>query len=453
MDDLPQPVVIEILSRLNDSTDLARCRIVSKTLQSLSYEVRSLNLICSIDRYLKSRAPETKTLITPFKTLAKNLILHSTILESVSISLEDPFLDVFYEDEDEDPDDLNFTSVDFVSEWLPKISGRLRSLSISDLWIQSCWRRSEVLGIISDNCDGLLSLEVKNAWLSVDSLKPMPMLTSLTLDFIRLDDEELNKLNDCFPSLQVLNLIGVGGLREPKIHLLKLKTCQWTISNVPESLYIHAPNLLELKLKCVKPEALFLRAPLLSTFDLSIEKPNDIMGVERFLHLKFLRIESSYLHGLIKLFSECRTVEKLALEAAPIQFGPFVREPVSFEELMTAFPDLGTLVLGPRAWCELEKCFGRGDSSGRFGLKKLKNLIAHFLLVEFEVTWTFLSFVLDQCTTISDAKILIHGDVIDDIRYRFISKCMGKYPTVRWRWGLWRDGFKDAYFCDEQPNL
>nr|GFC00958.1 hypothetical protein [Tanacetum cinerariifolium] len=41
----------------------------------------------------------------------------------------------------------------------------------------------------------LAELEVKNAWLSVDNLNPMPMLTSLTFEFIRLDDEDLNELN------------------------------------------------------------------------------------------------------------------------------------------------------------------------------------------------------------------------------------------------------------------
>ncbi|KAI8553642.1 hypothetical protein RHMOL_Rhmol05G0032100 [Rhododendron molle] len=30
----------------------------------------------------------------------------------------------------------------------------------------------------------------------------MPTLTDLTLEFIRLDDEDLSKVNSCFPSLQ-----------------------------------------------------------------------------------------------------------------------------------------------------------------------------------------------------------------------------------------------------------
>ena len=76
-------------------------------------------------------------------------------------------------------------------------------------------------------------------------------------------------------SLQILNLIGVGFIKEPKIHLLNLKTCQWTVSNAPLSLTIDAPNLVKLQLKCVQPEYLFLKAPLLSIFYLSVENTID----------------------------------------------------------------------------------------------------------------------------------------------------------------------------------
>lgn len=58
----------------------------------------------------------------------------------------------------------------------------------------------------------LLKLGLKNAWLSVDGLEIMPNLTHLMLEFIRLDDEDLSKLNECFPCLQILDLIGVGGV-------------------------------------------------------------------------------------------------------------------------------------------------------------------------------------------------------------------------------------------------
>ncbi|KAK8991425.1 hypothetical protein V6N11_062440 [Hibiscus sabdariffa] len=43
MDDLPPSLVVEILSRPTDSADLARCRVASKSLNSLSGEVHSVN--------------------------------------------------------------------------------------------------------------------------------------------------------------------------------------------------------------------------------------------------------------------------------------------------------------------------------------------------------------------------------------------------------------------------
>ena len=62
----------------------------------------------------------------------------------------------------------------------------------------------------------LVKLVVRNAWLSVDGLCLMPTLTYLTLEFVRLDDEDLSRINACFPNLTQLNLIGVGGLKETR---------------------------------------------------------------------------------------------------------------------------------------------------------------------------------------------------------------------------------------------
>ncbi|CAH1448940.1 unnamed protein product [Lactuca virosa] len=39
-------------------------------------------------------------------------------------------------------------------------SEMLKSLSISDFWIQSCWRRSDLLPLLSAYCHNLLELEV-----------------------------------------------------------------------------------------------------------------------------------------------------------------------------------------------------------------------------------------------------------------------------------------------------
>lgn len=153
MDDLPSPILVDILSRLSNSTDLARCRLASKALSSLSRDVRSITLFCSSDRYLRSRSPESQTQITPFKTLiVNNVDLLSKTLTSISLVVERPLRDVDGDGYD-DSDDLHLTAVDFVARWLPKVNQRLRSLSISDCWSQSCWRRSGILGLISGFCE------------------------------------------------------------------------------------------------------------------------------------------------------------------------------------------------------------------------------------------------------------------------------------------------------------
>ncbi|KAI4347026.1 hypothetical protein L6164_007876 [Bauhinia variegata] len=158
MDDLPPALLIDILSRLTDSSDLARCRVASKTLNALSDDVRSINLVCSMSGYLKSRSPETKALVTPFKAVFKDLVLRSRHLESVSIGVDKSLGGISFDDVEDESDDLYLTDFNFMKEWLPRVSGELKSLFISDFWVQSCWRRSEALTLISSSCEFPYSL-------------------------------------------------------------------------------------------------------------------------------------------------------------------------------------------------------------------------------------------------------------------------------------------------------
>ncbi|KAK9274443.1 hypothetical protein L1049_021690 [Liquidambar formosana] len=447
MDDLPPPLIVEVLSRLSDSTDLARCRLVSKTLNTLSYEVRSINLFCSFGRYVKSRSPTTKSPITPFKTIFNNLILSSRSVESISVGVEKPLRGLSYDDVEDESDDLYLTDVNFVKEWLPGVGcGGLRSLSISDFWVQSCWRRSEVLVLISSCCHSLLDLEVKNAWLSVDGLNPMPSLTSLTLEFIRLDDEDLNKVNECFPSLQVLNLIGVGGLKDPRIHQLQLKTCQWTMSNAPLSLTILAPNLVKLVLKCVKPQSLVLETPLLSDFHLSLEEAGKY-EVKEFLNLTTLHLESTGLCSLIGTFPFGRTVKNLTVDSLN-RSEPVKTKRFNLETLSDFFPNVSSLKLGPGAWSELESHFRSGCLEGKIGMKKMKEITGHLMVYDVEITKSFISSVLDKYTSLSDMALLIHREVDSSITSNLISSCSANCPRVRWRWGRWKEGMKDTWVSD-----
>ncbi|XP_068651926.1 F-box/LRR-repeat protein At4g29420 [Aristolochia californica] len=437
MEELPQPLLLEILSRLHDAADLARCRVASKTLNSLSLDVRALTILCFFDRFLKSRSPRPQT-TTPFKSIVTSLIFRSRSVESISIGVENPVAGVD-DDKEAEADDLWLTSVDFVSEWLPNIGSRLTSLSISDFWTQSCWRSSVVLPLISKLCDNLLSLEVKNAWLSVEGLQPMPKLTSLTLEFIRLDDEYLTKVTECFFSLRVLKLIGVGGLREPRIHLLQLRTCHWTVSNAPTSLFIHAPNLIELKLQCVQPKSLVIKSPLLSVFDLSIEKSFHFIDVEEFLNLKTLRIYTSDFHDLVKLLPWGKAVESLVLEAPKWDEMNFW-ELVSIEMLTLVFPYLKCLVLGPWVWFELESCFEAGGPSicHTHGWLNLKRLRIQLAIENVDLTYSFLSFILNLSPMVSDVEAIVHWKVEDFFQHSFKLKCEKDYPRIKWSWNEWK---------------
>ncbi|XP_057968990.1 F-box/LRR-repeat protein At4g29420 [Malania oleifera] len=441
MDDLPPPLILDILTRLSDSADLAHCRAASKTLNAVAGDVRSVNLLCTFDRFLKLRSLTTKTMVTPFKTVLKNLVLSSRDLESVSVGVDRLLRGIDYDDVEDESDDLYLTDVGFVAEWLPRIGERLRSLLISDYWVQSCWRRSEVLSLISSCCQSLLHLELKNAWLSVDGLKPMLSLTSLTLEFIRLDDEDLNKVNECFPSLQVLNLIGVGGLKEPNIHLLHLKTCQWTVSNAPLSLTIHAPNLIDLKLKCVKPKLLVLKTPFLSKLHLVIDEAGKFEAKE-FLNLKTLQLECSSVCSLASAFASGRTIKKLIVDS------PKWAEPFSIKDLFDVFPSVISLTLNSGAWLGMESCYRHAGLEDWSRMKNVKEIIAYVVVYDIQSTLAFIFSILDACTNLVDIALLIHREVDADITSRLMSKCTSHCPRLRWRWGMWKEGMKYTWFSD-----
>ncbi|KAL0295910.1 UNVERIFIED_CONTAM: F-box/LRR-repeat protein [Sesamum angustifolium] len=417
MDDLPPPLLLEILSRLADSADVARCRVSSKTLNSLAREIRCVNLQCSYLRYAKSRSPLTRSGITPFKEVFYKLISEFPIVESVSIGVEKPLRLVAYDDVEDEEDDLFLSDFNFVKAWLPKVCGNLKSVSISDFWVQSCWRRSDVLSLISSYCGNLLELEIKNAWISVDGLTPMPKLTTLTLEFIRLDDENLEKLNECFPWLQVLNLIGVGGLKEPKIHLMHLRKCHWTLSNAPISISVIAP----------KSACNFI--------------------VKEFSHLEKLHLDSTGLRNLLARFPYGRTVKNLTAVSTRWEVPVGVSKSI-LELLLCAFPNVSSLTLTSGVWSELETYPALGVLDSWAQMKGLKEITAYLTVNDIEVTMSTIFALLDNCGGLSSMAMFIHRDVVSNITSTLISRCMAHCSRVRWKWGMWKEGTKDAWISD-----
>ncbi|KAG8367289.1 hypothetical protein BUALT_Bualt16G0056900 [Buddleja alternifolia] len=447
MDDLlPPPLLLEILNRLRDSADVARCRVASTTFNALAPEIRSVDLRCSYLRYAKSRCPLTTSSITPFKAVFTKLISELRIVERISIGVEKPMRLVAYDDLEDEDDDLFLSDVNFVKEWLPRVCGSLRSVSISDFWVQSCWRRSDVLSLISSYCLNLLELEIKNAWLSVDGLTSMPKLTTLTLEFIRLDDENLSKLNECFPWLQVLNLIGVGGLKEPRLHLMHLKTCHWTLSNAPISISIIAPSLSKLTLTCVKPNFLLIETPLLSYLKLSMENAGNF-GVKEFSHLRKLTLESTSLRNLLITFPFGATVKNLTVYSTRWEVPAGVSKSI-LELLLSTFPNVSSLTLTSGAWSEFESYSALVGLESRVEMNGLKKITAYLTVNDSEVTLSTIFSLLDNCSNLSDMAMFVHRDVVSNVTSSIISKCMAHCGRVRWKWGMWKEGTKDAWISD-----
>lgn len=366
-------------------------------------------------------------------------------MDSVSIGVEKPLGGMSFDDVEDESDDLYLCDVGFVGEWLPSVCAQLRSIEISDFWIQSCWRRSEVLSLISSCCHSLHKLELKNAWLSADGLNAMPMLTSLTLGFIRLDDEDLSKVNSCFPSLQILNLIGVGGLKEPKIHLFHLRECQWAASNAPLSLTILAPNLIKLKLECVKPRALVIDAPVLSDFHLSIEKASNLVVNKDFRDLKTLYVESPCLYTLFGQFRYGRSINSLTVDSSKWAQSAEMAD-FNLERLLDAFPNAQSLTLGPGSWLETGTCFHTGGSE--VCVVGTKKITAHLSVIDVESTLSLILFVLERCAKLTEMALLIHHEVESTAADNLRSRCMAHSARVRWRWGFWKEGMEDAWVTD-----
>lgn len=292
----------------------------------------------------------------------------------------------------------------------------------------------------------LVELEVKNAWLSVDGLTPMPNLTVLTLEFIRLDDENLEKVNDSFPLLKVLNLIGVGGLKEPKVHLMHLRTCHWSVSNAPTSISVIAPSLVDLTLTCVKPNLLFIETPLLSSLNLCVDSTCNL-EVKGFSHLKRLRLESSGLRNLLVAIPVSRSVENLTAVSTKWETPVAVSKSI-VELLLHAFPSVSRLTLTSRVWSEFETYPGLEGLGSRVEMKGLKEITAYLTVNDIGVTLSTIFLLLDSCSGLSNMAILIHRDVVSNVTSSLISTCTAHCTRVRWKWGMWKEGTMDTWISD-----
>ncbi|KAL9998952.1 putative F-box protein AUF1 [Helianthus debilis subsp. tardiflorus] len=278
------------------------------------------------------------------------------------------------------------------------------------------------------------------------NLNPMPMLTSLTLELTILEDQHLNELNTCFPNLQVLNLVGVRELKDPKIHLLNLQTCHVVVYDYPPSLTLITPNLITLKIECFMPVAIHVEAPMLSDFHLSLNtlKHAVAFSPKTFEKLKTLWLGSLYTGSLLSEFPTTKTVETLTLDSRNQELRDARDSKLTIRKVFTVFPNVSSLCIYSGAWSELEACLNAEDWEILDGRKGLKTICAYLDLVDPSLTFSSVCRVLDQCVGLTDVSLLIHGDVADPESSIFMSKCMARWPGLKWRWRIWSDDIEDS---------
>ncbi|KAF5812578.1 putative leucine-rich repeat domain superfamily, F-box-like domain superfamily [Helianthus annuus] len=407
MDKLPESLLLEILSRLDNSADVACCRVASKAFNNVFPDLRSINLLCSCPWCGTSGSVSPSC----FKKVFLDLISKLRVVESVCIGLHDAI--------GVDPVDE-----EFLKEWLPRVSQTLKSLSLFRLPLN-------VLPLISKYCHNLVELNLGYGWLSVYNLNPMPMLTTLTLAHSSLEDQHLNQFNKCFPNLQVLKLVGIIGLKDPKFHHLNLQTCHWSVYHKQPSLTLITPNLITLRIECFCYTAIHVEAPMLSHFHLSLDTLK---------HAGFLLSE----------FPTTKTVETLILDSRSKAPRDARYSKFTLEKVFRVFPNVSFLRINSGAWSELEACLNPEGWEILDGSKGLKTICAYLMLVDPLLTFSYVARLLDQCVGLSLVSLLIHCCVDGTQCKSFRSKCMAHWPGLKWRWGIWGEGMKDTWITDLQ---
>ncbi|KAJ3699735.1 hypothetical protein LUZ61_003440 [Rhynchospora tenuis] len=412
MDDLPSDVLLTILERLPDSADLANCRLASHRLLSLSYHTSSIIL-----------KPHQKHHSVPFKIRVINLVsLLAASLVSISISAKGSGS----VRGDELVDDL--TDIGFLSAWLPLVGKQLSTLCIVNASIESPVGFSCALALISDTCQNLHSLVVRKAWLSFKGIKLMPKLTNLTLKFVRIDDENLTNFSKYFPSLKVLNLIHIVGLKEPEIHLMQLQICRFT--GYPQSITIHAPNLEELELKCMQPCSVILECASASNLSISVAKASIIRMTEMPQKLRKLTIKSLDIPPLLPFFRGIKELGSLELEAFPITSWFDAYSVFSVTNALETFGNLDELIIGPVAWYLWQRSFPLCLNTTN--PVSLKRLVVHLPPENFN-TSGLISNILKICAP-SEVELRFFSEIGETEKNNVITNFSNTFSGVRWIW-------------------
>lgn len=272
------------------------------------------------------------------------------------------------------------------------------------------------------------SLIIRNAWLSFNGIKVMSKLTNLTLKFVKIDNEQLANFSTYFPSLKVLNLDHIIGLKEPKIHLTQLRKFRFT--GYPRSITIQAPNLEELKLRCIQPCLVILKCPSVCNLSISVAKASGISMISIPRNLQKLTLKSLDVPRLLPFFKGTKGLKTLKLEVSPIMSWFDSYSVFSVTDALEIFENVDELIIGPVVWYLWQRSFPSC-------LNKTKPMPLTRIVVNLppeNVNGTdLISIVLKICAP-SEVELCFFNDIEEKEKKDVITNFSNAFSDIKWSW-------------------
>lgn len=460
---LPEAMLMEILSRLPDARDLARCAVVNQFFRSGSRQVKSVRFTCR-----QANMFPRGGVITSFKESVKSLLGQLDGVEELRLEIEEKIQGKKYKEEELDKTSLWLSERSFVAAWVPPVARTLQYLCLIDYGQQAIFKPSPLLTTLSSNCPNLRSMEVRNMYLDCRESQPMPKMEHVTLRCVKLTGEGLKDLTNCMPNLGFLTLVTVVGLKVAEVKSDTLDVLCLGLATKVTSVKVVSSSLTKLQLKMACPEKLKVVAPNLRSLALcmgqtrtpELERVTQLNEpeFERVTQLKELLMGASDFTTLAKLCESNSALSKLFLDIPCMAFeeggkwkGVLPLVPLNvpnMESMQACCPLLETMSVGPGLWYSFEQSWTKRDFNGDLVLPKwpsLKRLIVHMIVTNVDTSLGLLKALMKAVPSLKALEVYVHESSWVGAQ-EFCQRLNPRSPRLELKSDKWRKGLKFGCF-------
>ncbi|CAM6059070.1 unnamed protein product [Sphagnum tenellum] len=418
---LPECLVVEIMNRVQDARELAKCCVVSKGLRQAVQNVLFVQLICLKKYYMEAR---TGPLVrVPFKQAVMNMVQQVKRIEHLKLEIEPEMQANPFQKDEIHLKDFWLSEPYFVIAWAQAVGPSLQHLSLVDYGQQAIMCTTPIIRILAETCPLLKTLELRNMFLDTRDCPVLPHMTGLTLRCIKMMGKGLTDINKCMPALNMLAVVSVFGVEEAKITSEYMQVMCLGLSTKAKTVELNLPNVCKLQLKMACPDSLWVSAPSLAYVAVCMEKREGaLVEFEKISNLKELLFGASHFCTLTRLIRNNPLLGKVFLDVPCMELGDDGRwEGVlpdvplmipDMKELDASCPCLHTLSIGPGLWYSLETGFENKPNEGEMFKKwpSLKHLIVHIIVLKMDTCLSVLRLISAAVPSLQTLEIYIHAD-------------------------------------------